>query len=184
MTMIAPDLREWRPAIKDRKALQMTVLRLWHGSMTPVEEFAGTPSRAELHLGSFKQARMRGHRHLYLFEVDPGKTRRVRDSGEVGRTVCAAARRSGFDAVVYLNRWEGMSAEHVERAIKEGVSDRLDRMSDRDFLKWFPEAQDSWAILDPSRARLIASFDGVSAAQDWMNGAQDLTPGDEEGFEP
>lgn len=145
---------------------------MWHGSMTPVDRFDGSRGRSELHLGTLEQASMRGGRHLYLFEIDPAKTRRIRDGGEVGKTQCRAARAAGMDALVYLNRYEGISVESVQNAMDAGIHDRIDSMTDREFLKWFPEARDSWAILNPEDASLIASFECLSSAREFIENSE------------
>lgn len=145
-------------------------MQLWHGSKTPIEDFSvgSAAGRRELHLGTLDQAAMRNCAHLYLFEFDPGRIRRVKDNGEVGGATCDQARRAGFDSVVYLNRYEGMTLQRLQALADDGVLDKIDRFPDAKFKKHVPEAQDSYAVLNPESVTLIAQFEGVEAARAWL----------------
>lgn len=144
---------------------------LWHGSKKQIEDFnsGSKTGRRELHLGTIEQASMRNPQYLYLFEVDPGRVRRVRDNGEVGGRVCNRARSDGFDCVTYLNRYEGITNERLSILAENGMIDRLDNMTDAKFRKYVPEAEDSYAILDPARAQLIAEFEGIDAVRRYLS---------------
>lgn len=60
----------------------------------------------------------------------------------------AAAKKAGADAIVYLNRYEGMTTDIIERLQHAGDLHRLDGLSDSAFLRLVPEAQDSYIVWD------------------------------------
>jgi len=132
-------------------------MRLFHGSKERLKRFGGS-TRSEVHLGSLEQARMRNSAFIHEVEVPDGlRFHRVRDNGEIGKTVYDRARRSGYDGVVYLNRYEGLTTEVIERLASAGrLGDDLDRISDAAFARLVPEAHDSYAVFDPGKCRIIA----------------------------
>lgn len=103
--------------------------------------------RRLLHVGSLAQARMRGGRHLVRIDLDPGlRMPRLRDHGSWSvRALMRHARRSRL--AVYLNRHEGIPLEEFEAARTRAD---IDRLTDRDFRRLLPSAEDSWIVLDTS----------------------------------
>jgi hypothetical protein len=129
---------------------------LWHGSDHPISRFTNLrgPDRA-LHLGTRAQAEMRNPAYLHEVEVEFGRVRRSRDPGGDWSGRVRAARAAGHDAIVYLNRYEGLDAEVIGRLATRGRLSGLDRLPDAAFRRLVPEAADSWVLLDPSRARIL-----------------------------
>jgi GNAT superfamily N-acetyltransferase len=121
----------------------------WHGSKDPILAY-GAPDKPDvLHLGSIDQAAMRcGHGYFHLMEVRPDKMRRIKDKGSDKRATITRARRSGMDALVYLNRYEGISTESLEKALERYSNDQIDAFTDAKFRRVFPEARDSYILLN------------------------------------
>lgn len=142
-------------------------LILWHGSDRPLEEFTGAGPDRALHLGTRAQAEMRNRSYLHETEVEVTRVRRSWDPGGDWSGRIRAARATGLDAIVYLNRYEGVSTQTIQRLAAAGRLSGLDRISDREFRRLVPEAADSWIILDPARARIIK----VTQAADLKKGA-------------
>lgn len=130
-------------------------LILWHGSDRPIDRFTGEGPERALHLGTRAQAEMRNRAFLHELEVEVEVTRvrRSRDPGGDWSGRVRAARAAGAEAIVYLNRYEGITAETIERLAAAGRLSGLDRLPDRAFRRLVPEAADSWIILDPFRVR-------------------------------
>jgi GNAT superfamily N-acetyltransferase len=127
----------------------MKKLHLWHGSKDPVLDFGGSDKPDVLHLGSFDQAAMRyPNGYFHLMAVDLDKVGRIKDSGSDKRSAITRARRAGKDAIVYLNRYEGISVTSLEDALAEFTNEQIDKMSDAKFRIVFPEAHDSCIILN------------------------------------
>lgn len=101
--------------------------------------------RRLLHVGSLAQARMRGGRHLFQLELEPGlRVPRLRDHGSWNiRALMRHATRSRL--AVYLNRHEGIPLEEFEAA--RAMTD-IDRLADSAFRRLLPSAEDSWIVLD------------------------------------
>jgi hypothetical protein len=132
-------------------------LTLFHSSKEALDRFSGP-----LHIGTREQATMRRASYLHEIEVDVGKTRRMRDNGQLEseHAKLREAIRKGFDSIVYLNRYEGMSTERIEALATTGHLSRLDQMSDAEFRKHVPEAQDSFIILEPEyRCKVVSVVD-------------------------
>lgn len=108
-----------------------------------------------LHFGSLAQAQMRcGKRgrliqaHLYV-----GKPRRCRDLGGQWKAKIAQAKSAGHQAIIYLNRYEGIPFERVQEASEQGID--LDKLTDAQFRKRVPEAQDSWIVFSMDHVRVL-----------------------------
>lgn len=141
-------------------------LKLWHGSSQYIEAF--DPSKTVdggFHLGTEDQARMRNPAWLHEVEVDVERVRRSRDEGGNWRGRIDRARSDGFQALVYLNRYEGMTSDIIERLQAAGKLDGLDDLSDKAFLKLVPEARDSLIVFDPACIRIIACAPGKARTQ-------------------
>ncbi|MCA9772654.1 MAG: hypothetical protein KC466_09630 [Myxococcales bacterium] len=135
-------------------------LILWHGSDRPIDRFSGAGPDRALHLGTRAQAEMRNRAFLHEVEVEVSRVRRSRDPGGDWSGRVRAARAAGAEAIVYLNRYEGVSAETIERLSAAGRLSGLDRLPDRAFRLLVPEAEDSWIILDPSLVRTLRILRG------------------------
>ncbi|EPX83572.1 hypothetical protein [Salipiger mucosus] len=80
---------------------------------------------------------------------DLPEVKRVKDRSGSWKSTNQRARRAGASALVYLNRYEGVTTTALERILEIG-SDKVDRMSDAKLRKLVPELEDSWVILDPA----------------------------------
>lgn len=131
------------------------LLRLWHGSKAEVERFdpAATRDRG-CHFGSREQAAMRNAAVLHLVEIEVTRVRRCRDRGDFASAV-RSARAAGFDAIVYINRYEAMTTERIEALQAAGKLHGLDDLTDAAFRRLVPEAQDSLIVLDGDRIRIL-----------------------------
>ncbi len=140
--------------------LNSETLTLYNGTAACFDKLA--PGRdGGIHLGTREQALMRaGGRSARLFEVTirPRKIRRSRDTGGNWASIIRSARSAGCDAVVYLNRYEGIPLEAIERAKAAGAED-LDRLSDGRFRKILPESCDSWIVFSPEDIQTIEEID-------------------------
>lgn len=110
-------------------------------------------------MGSLAQARMRAGKGAVLrvrIKLDHlnGSIPKVRDQ-EGSWEKLLKRRRSRRQVIVeYLNRYEGLPVERVI-AISEKETSALSTMSDRDFAKLVPEAEQSWVILDPGLIEVL-----------------------------
>lgn len=131
-------------------------LILWHGSTRALDRFdARSGPDGALHLGTRAQAEMRNRAFLHEVEVEVRRLRRSRDPGGDWSGRVRAARAAGFDAILYLNRFEGLGVEVIGRLAAAGRLSGLDEMPDAAFRRLVPEAEDSLILLDPGLARLI-----------------------------
>jgi len=127
----------------------MKAFHAWHGSKDPILTYDAPDKPDVLHLGSIEQAAMRcGHGYFHLMEVQPDKMRRIKDKGSDKRATITRARRSGMDALVYLNRYEGITTESLEAALERYTNDQIDSFTDAKFRRVFPEARDSYILLN------------------------------------
>lgn len=143
-------------------------LLLWHGSDMKLERFEGDALKGHVHLGSFAQARMRSAgRHIHLVDMPSGNLLRVRDTGSESLRHIAKARKHGYDGLVYLNRYEGIAVEEVNRFHDAHPNSDPDRLSDAAFRRHFPSARDSYISIDPHDCRIIAYIENISAIKGW-----------------
>jgi len=127
------------------------------------EQFDSLPdprltSDGGLHFGSIEQATMRTRnkgRRIFAAELLITQPRRSKDTGGNWAKVIKAAKAAGKDAIVYLNRYEGLTTEIIERLSKAGLLNRLDDMTDAQFRRAVPEATDSYIIFSLDQARWI-----------------------------
>lgn len=143
----------------------MPALTLYHATRAQFDAF--DPKKTVdggIHLGTEAQARMRGGKAARLIqaEVNVDRPRRSRDLGGQWASKIRSARAAGHDAIVYLNRYEGLSLERILEAQRDGVD--LDRLSDAQFKRRVPEAQDSYIVLDPSQIRVLNNQAGQAPA--------------------
>lgn len=101
-----------------------------------------------LHVGTEAQARMRAGRsgRLLAVELDLYQVRRSRDLGGEWKAKIRQAKGAGCQAIVYLNRFEGIPLERFEALREAGIDP--DRLTDAQFRKAVPEAHDSWIVFD------------------------------------
>ena len=98
---------------------------------------------------------MRNRAFLHEVEAGVSRIRRCRDLGGDWAGRVRNARSDGFDAIVYLNRYEGVSSATIERLALTGRLTGLDALSDAEFRRLVPEAADSLLLLRPERARVL-----------------------------
>lgn len=133
---------------------------LFHGTRTDFETLDLTATvDGGLHFGSEAQARMRAGRsgRLLAVELDVFSVRRSRDTGGQWKAKIRQAKASGCNALVYLNRYEGIPPERFEALAAQGVDP--DRLSDAQFRRAVPEAQDSWIVFDLAFVRRLPAHD-------------------------
>lgn len=141
----------------------MTRKDLWHGSTLPRPILAAGKDGG-IHLGSRDQAAMRNPAFLHRVAFDTGRERRSRDCGGDWSARISAARRAGCTSVVYLNRWEGVLTESLERM--SGMSDP-DSLADAAWRRAFPECTDSWIALYPEDVRVLEIVPGRGSVTLW-----------------
>lgn len=123
----------------------------WHGGKAPLDLATidwAHPLHGGLHIGTQAQARMRG-RVLTALRIDgPLRLRTSRDEGGNWARRAKAARSAGYDAIQYLNRYEGID-------LPTGNLDELDRLTDAAFRRRVPQADTTLIILRAACVRII-----------------------------
>ena len=143
----------------------------YHKTGSDFETFEDTNGQG-FHFGTQSQANMRAVgqganvRAVYL---QAHKVARVNDQPHGWMRTIQSARKRGVDALVYLNRYEGIPAERFESLFNEGYTqNELDSMAEARFRQLVPEAQDSVVVLD---ARQIRPVFGPAPTEDRVHGA-------------
>jgi hypothetical protein len=129
---------------------------LYHATRATFDTFDFTQTvDGGVHAGTEAQARMRGgsSARLIALSVTVNHPRRCRDEGGNWAQRIKQARAAGHDAIVYLNRYEGIPLERFAAAEAKGVD--LDKLSDSAFKKHVPEATDSYIILHPQDIYIV-----------------------------
>jgi len=124
----------------------------YHGAQATTDALTGP----EIHFGSMAQAKMRRageDSKILAAHLDVKNPRRCKDMGGNWKKKIASAKAKGKDAIVYLNRYEGMTTANVVKAHEAGID--LDRLSDKEFKKWFPEAEDSYIVFSEKQVALL-----------------------------
>ena len=132
--------------------------RWWHGSAVAISEFRIMKGAGGIHFGTMDQAMARRRSFLHEVELKIEAPCRSRDNQDW----CAAARRArsrNMDAIVYLNRYEGLSLERILELQGAGKLSGLDGLPDAAFRKLVPEARDSVCVLRPDIIRLMRILD-------------------------
>lgn len=126
---------------------------LWHGSTLPRSKLEPGPDGG-IHVGSREQAMMRSPAFLHkvAITIREGAVRKSRDRGGNWASRIAEARKMGMDAICYLNRYEGLSAEVAARINARD----LDRLPDYLFQRSVPEAEPSLIVLHPEDVRVVS----------------------------
>jgi hypothetical protein len=133
-------------------------LILFHRTTEQFEQLDPARTRdGGIHFGHSGQALMRAGKNSHVFRValKASKVRRCKDTGGNWKARIAAAKKAGADAIVYLNRYEGMTTDIIERLQQSGDLHRLDGLSDTAFLRLVPEAQDSYIVWDLDQIHLF-----------------------------
>lgn len=139
-------------------------LVVYHGTRTRLDTLdPGKTLDGGIHFGTIEQAQMRNSQWIYeaRLNFDGGRVRRSRDRGGEWKKRIADAKASGFKAIVYLNRYEGIPYERVVQAQADGVD--LDKLTDSQFRKRVPEAKDSWIVFDPASFTIVRVLEGKPA---------------------
>lgn len=127
---------------------------LYHGSHVGVDKLDCRKTvDGGLHFGTLEQAQMRNSRRLFHAHLDVTKARRSRDTGGNWKKKIAQAKAAGYDAIVYLNRYEGISQECFQQLRENGVD--LEKITDTQFRKLVPQAQDSYIVFSPEQVRVV-----------------------------
>lgn len=138
---------------------------LYHGTRDDFDRLDPTKTvDGGLHFGSLAQAKMRcgPSGRIIKAEVRVEKARSSKDTGQGWRSKIQSAKKSGFDAITYLNRYEGIDIESLESALADGKDP--DGMTDAQFRKDFPEADESVIVFHADQIRILKTFDLSSKA--------------------
>jgi hypothetical protein len=106
-----------------------------------------------------------GGKYLHLVEVPDGKSKRIRDKGSENAATIRRARKSGYTYLTYLNRYEGISTEDLDHALKWYPNLDFDKLTDREFRRIFPSQKDSLVVLDPGQVKILGCYHGMKSAR-------------------
>ena len=126
---------------------------LYHGTNLKFGELS-VGKDGGIHIGQKNQAEMRGagkDTRIIPIKINVNKLRRSKDIGGSWKKEIESAKKSGYDGIVYLNRYEGMTTERV----LENRDVDLDSLSDKQFLKRIPEAKDSYIVFSKEQISKI-----------------------------
>lgn len=141
------------------------LMKVFHGTGVDFEKFDSARTiDGAFHFGTAEQAIMRRSgkgKRIIEAAVNIRKPRRSKDSGGQWASRIKSAKSAGFDGIVYLNRYEGISSETVDLAIERGLD--LDSLTDKEFKKFAPEARDSWIAFEVSQIKILDHNCDVSA---------------------
>lgn len=138
-----------------------TPIVVYHGTNADISAFA-PGADGGIHFGSANQAAMRvagTGKNLLPVYLSIRNPRRSKDCGGKWKSKITSAKAAGHDGIVYLNRYEGISMETTLRAQREGVN--LDALSDADFRRFAPEAQDSYIAFRPEQVKSAIGNSGT-----------------------
>lgn len=128
---------------------------LYHSTKADFTDF-----QPNTHFGTTDQANMRtagtGARVIPVYPKEGLNYAKGKDAGDWSQDKLARLARQGYDGVRYLNRYEGIPLEAFDRARakigqKGGDENGLDKLSDSQFKKLIPEAQESVIVFDPKK---------------------------------
>lgn len=107
---------------------------------------------------------MRASAFLHRVSFDKGRERRCIDKGGDWASRISAARRGNCTSIVYLNRFEGVSPESLDRiaAMRDP-----ERVGDAAWRRAVPECQDSWIALYPEDVRVLEIVPGPGEVTLW-----------------
>lgn len=166
-----PEFKRWfgESKVVDAEGKPLVV---YHGTKGDIEAFDKTKTAdGGFHFGTAAQANMRVSgegKNLIPVYLSANNLQRSKDMGGNWKAKIKAAKSAGKEGVVYLNRYEGMTSEVIARLADEGLLDKLDRMSDADFRRAVPEAEDSYIVFEPDQIKSAIGnsgrFDPFSAS--------------------
>lgn len=156
----------------------VTTQTWWHGSRDMITAFEDSPQG--LHFGSRAQAEMRNRAYLHEVSIRPSSVTRIKDRQDWS-SVVAAARRRARDASLYLNRSEGLSLDRVTALASAGLLDRIDDISEVQFRRAVPEAEDSVVVFFADVVRLERVLDPLGAVAWERTPLQQVIPPDDDG---
>jgi hypothetical protein len=132
-------------------------LVLYHATKSDIEMFDDSKSAdGGFHFGALDQASMRVSgqgKNLMPVYLSANKLQRSKDMGAKWGAKIRSAKAAGYQGIVYLNRFEGLSTEVICRLSDEGLLEKLDAMSDAEFRKAVPQAQDSYIVFRPEQIK-------------------------------
>jgi ADP-ribosyltransferase-like protein len=146
----------WRDtAVTDDEGKPLVV---YHGTQGRFIGFDPKRMKTEgVHFGTRHQAEMRagprGEVVAALLHIP--RLRRARDTGGQWRKVIAAAKKAGYDGIVYLNRYEGIDRSTVLRAIDQKVD--LDKLTDAELAEYATELNDSYIAFYPEQITVVSA---------------------------
>ena len=160
---VTPEFQRWfgKSQIRERDGSPLVV---YHGTKSDIVEF--DPAKTEdggLHFGTAEQAAYRasgaGGQIMPVY-LSAEKLKRYRDDGTGWIRKIKEAKRAGADGIVYLNRFECMTTADVEDFAARGLLNKLDGMSDLQFKRLYPQAQDSFIVFSPEQVKSALANDG------------------------
>lgn len=109
------------------------------------------------HFGTLNQAKARNNKgYIVEVELDIRKYSRSKDTGGNWKTKIDSAKKRGCNAIIYLNRYEGISTNNLLEVLNKGID--IDKLSDKDFKKYFPESEDSILMFNSEDIKIINSL--------------------------
>jgi hypothetical protein len=120
------------------------------------------PFRPNTHFGSLAQAKFYWHNQLYQC-VLRGRFKREEDPllHKWPQETLDQAKAEGYDGIVYLNRWEGISSD--EKTAPDGGSYSVNEFmlyTDEEFKQLCPSAHDSYIVFDPQQSVEVKQLHG------------------------
>lgn len=135
---------------------QGTPLVVYHGTKDRFDSFDRAKTvDGGFHFGTRDQAIIRCGRSGTLIAalLEIRNPRRSKDLGRGWKSRIESAKNAGHDGIIYLNRYEGISRATVMRAYEEKLD--LDVFPDAEFLKYAPEARDSYIAFYPKQIHVV-----------------------------
>lgn len=131
-----------------------------HGTRSEFDTFKDNPEG--IHFGEESQAKMRsGSKRIIYSYLAINNPKKSKDTSGYWTKAVKSAKSSGFDGIIYLNRYEGIPLESFENARSKGITDEMmDNMSDKDFLKLIPEAKYSYIAFSPTQIKSATGNNG------------------------
>jgi hypothetical protein len=137
---------------------------VYHSGKEKIEQFdAAKTVDGGFHFGTYEQAKMRGGKRgeMLVARLAISNPRRSKDMGGNWKAKIVSAKATGHDGIVYLNRYEGVTAERIKALSESGQLNKLDQMSDAEFRQVVPEARDSYIAFRPEQIIAAAGNSGA-----------------------
>jgi hypothetical protein len=141
-----------------------TPMLVYHSGKEKIERFdAAKTVGGGFHFGTYEQAKMRGGKRgeTFVARLAISNPRRSKDMGGNWKAKITSAKAGGHDGIVYLNRYEGVTAERIKALSESGQLNKLDQLSDAEFRRVVPEARDSYIAFRPEQ--IIAATGNAGA---------------------